>query len=190
MLDAFVQHEATMAPWAVVIVVAWVAAVCDLLSRRIPNWLTYPTLIGGVGWAFATRGFVGVGDAVLGGLLAALPYVLLFLFAGGGAGDAKMMAAIGSWLGVLMAAGALLAVAIVGGLLAVTFAVLARRWRQAAHNLGGITRTFALAVQARQSMSQTRQMMPRTSGFQTMPYGVAIYAGVCVAALGAYLWHG
>ena len=39
-----------------------------------------------------------------GALLLGIPFVILFLIAGGGAGDAKMMAAIGAWVGAALAA--------------------------------------------------------------------------------------
>jgi prepilin peptidase CpaA len=82
--------EAGRLQWGVVVCVSLLAAIWDLKSRRIPNSLTLPLIVGGLlggGWR---AGLPGLGDAALGCIVAAGPYVLLFLVAGGGAGDAKM----------------------------------------------------------------------------------------------------
>lgn len=88
-------------PWAVVVAASLVAAMTDIASRRIPNILTGPLLLGGVVWAAWTAGPSGLADSISACVLLALPYVLLFLFAGGGAGDAKLMGAVGAWLGMV-----------------------------------------------------------------------------------------
>ena len=66
-------------------------------------------------------------DALAACVMLALPYVVLFVFAGGGAGDAKLMGAIGTWLGLVNGVVALAAVAASGILLAVAFALARRR---------------------------------------------------------------
>ncbi len=76
-----------------------VAAAVDARLRRIPNLLTVPTAIGGLlyhtlapeGWGLAASA-AGLG---VGFLLLLLP----FLLGGGGAGDVKLLAALGAWLG-------------------------------------------------------------------------------------------
>jgi prepilin peptidase CpaA len=75
------------------------AAVLDLKTRKIPNWLTF-TLIGlGLIASFLPVGLIGPGEALVGmfaGL--ALPFVL-FAIGALGAGDVKLMAGIGACLG-------------------------------------------------------------------------------------------
>ena len=75
------------------------AAVLDVRLHRIPNYLTVPAaLLGfayhtlapeGWGW-FASLAGLGVGLALL---------VVPWLLGGGGAGDVKLLAALGAWLG-------------------------------------------------------------------------------------------
>jgi prepilin peptidase CpaA len=74
------------------------AMASDLVSRRIPNWLTYPSIVLGVFAGYLTRGPEGIWDA-LGGILVAIPFALLFFLRLFGGGDVKFMAAIGAWLG-------------------------------------------------------------------------------------------
>lgn len=86
-------------PSTVVIVFVVVAAVLDLWRFRIPNAVTLPVLAAGLGY-HAVLGPPGGFVASLGGL--AVGFGILFaLFACGmmGAGDVKLMAALGTWIG-------------------------------------------------------------------------------------------
>jgi len=117
--------EMPVATWLVVIGITAVAAVTDWRSRRIPNALTFPSLLAALIYAAAAGGWGQLGGALGGMLLCAMPFVLLFLFAGGGAGDAKLMAGVGAWLGLFHGGFALAAVALVGGLAAVVWSLAA-----------------------------------------------------------------
>jgi prepilin peptidase CpaA len=80
--------------------------------RRIPNLLTAPFFVGGLCFAACLGGFAGLEESIGGCVLTAAPYLILFLWAGGGAGDAKMMGAIGAWVGLAGGAIVLLCVAL------------------------------------------------------------------------------
>ncbi len=162
-----------LASWSVVI-----AAATDLWRRRIPNWLTLPLLAAALGVAGATRGGAGLAESFAACLMLACPYVLLFVFAGGGAGDAKLMGAIGAWLGLAHGAAALVAVAVCGVVLAAAFAVARRQWRRVWVNVGQASGWAVLWLMGHRDGAQglAETAMPK------MPYGVAIFAGVCVAA--------
>jgi prepilin peptidase CpaA len=176
--------------WSVVIGATLAAAVTDLCSRRIPNLLVFPVLISGIAWKSWTGGYVGALDSLAACVALALPYVLLFVFAGGGAGDAKMMGAVGAWLGLLQGAVVLAAVAASGIVLALAYAAAQRQLRPVLANISGVLVTFAAAVRTRRGFADAVREVPSADQMTTIPYGVAIFVGVCLAAGGLLAWHG
>jgi prepilin peptidase CpaA len=75
------------------------ASIKDCLSYRIPNWITLPALLTGIAYFSLARGYDGflfsLSGALTGFALLFIPYVI----GGSGAGDVKLMAAVGSFLG-------------------------------------------------------------------------------------------
>jgi prepilin peptidase CpaA len=175
--------------WGTVLGASLAAAIIDARSRRIPNWLTGPLLLGGLVHAALVGGLAGVLDATAACLVLALPYVLLFALAGGGAGDAKLMGAIGAWLGMVYGTATLVAVCLSGVVMGLIYAA-------SAHRLGAVGATMSTLVRAAiyplfriGSLRDVPHLMPEEKESQTMPYGLAILAGVVIAATGAWLWR-
>jgi prepilin peptidase CpaA len=75
------------------------AAVLDLRSRRVPNWLVLSGLLLGIGTNAALSGIPGLWIALKGLGLAFLIYFPLYLLRGIGAGDVKLAAAVGAIAG-------------------------------------------------------------------------------------------
>jgi len=185
--------------WGVVIVASLGAAVLDIRARRIPNALTLPLLGGGLAYALGTAGVAGLGDALGACLVLALPYVVLFVFAGGGAGDAKMMGAIGAWLGLEAGVVVLVAVAATGGIFGL-LRILAHRERRSV--LGGLYATLYVLLTGlcsgragwtllKTQLSEEEKIEPTNGRTRlTIPYGPAIFIGVCIGALVVHLWNG
>jgi prepilin peptidase CpaA len=164
-----------------------VAAIQDLRTRKIRNWLTLTLAWGGIVHSFiAPQGAITPGQAGL-GLLAgfALPFVLFAMGALGG-GDVKLFAGIGAWLGAVGVVKVFAAAAVVGLVIVLAQSLAQRRvgtlfrnstvlvlslWH--ASNDGGI----AQAAEAGKSC-------PRSVD-RPLPYAVPILAGVLlVLALG------
>ena len=175
--------------WAAVLVAALVGAVIDLRTRRVPNLLVVLTLVGGLVWAVSRKGWPGAVDGLAAAVLLAAPFVVLFVFGGGGAGDAKLMGALGFWLGVYNGTAALVGVALAGVVLAVGVAAYQKRLGSVQGTFWTTTNCLCTGVLLRRGRGEIAAALPRPSKTSTMPYGPAIFLGVSIAALGVHLWR-
>ena len=107
--------------WPTLIVLA-VATFTDLRYRRIPNWLVLPFLLVGIAVSGWLHGWHGIGQSIAGMGVGVLIYGILYWMAGMGAGDVKLCAAIGAWIGPGQLFIALVITAIVGGIMALCWA--------------------------------------------------------------------
>ena len=115
------------------------AAVFDVLYRRIPNWLT----VGGVVLGIAMNAVIGPPLAGIGFALAGLGvafgiYVLLYALRAMGAGDVKLMAAVGALVGWERWFGIFFITALIGGTMALILVVARGRLKRTLFNLGFI----------------------------------------------------
>ena len=141
----------------------------DIRSRTIPNVLTGPALLLGVGAHLLLGGRAGVVYSLVGALLAGAVLFPGWLAKWMGAGDVKLMAAVGAWLAYPQAFYAVLGAMIAGGLLSVL--VAARR--------GILVRTIraaALLVPGLAARVDRSGPPPETTGVY-VPFALAILAG-------------
>jgi prepilin peptidase CpaA len=110
--------------WPTVVVVA-VATFTDLRSRRIPNWLVLPFLPLGVAVSGWLGGWHGVVQSLEGLGLGILVFGVLFWMGGMGAGDVKLCAAIGAWIGPGQLMIALVLTGLAGGVMVLGWAIYA-----------------------------------------------------------------
>jgi prepilin peptidase CpaA len=109
--------------WWPTVVVLGVATFTDLRSRRIPNWLVLPFLLIGIVLSVWTQGWHGLGQSLGGAFLGLVVYGVLFWMGGMGAGDVKLCAAIGAWVGPQQLILALVITGMVGGLMVFCWAI-------------------------------------------------------------------
>lgn len=149
-----------------------IACVSDVRARRIPNPLVATVLVGGLLASVALDpvlpGLLRSAAGVAVGLLIWLPGWLLRMM---GAGDVKLFAAAGAWVGPAGAVNAAIAAAVLGGLLALVWLVL-RRGGGAAH------RTLWTAAVAPRTLIDARSESKSTR--ELVPYSLAIAGGVAV----------
>ncbi len=129
------------------------AALFDLRSSRIPDWLTISALLGALAARTAGYGVLatgGLGEGLAGALLAAAVAVPMAIWGRMGWGDVKLLAAVGAFFSWPAIATALLLISLCGAAQAVVTLAVARA--RAASRPAGI------------------------------PYGVAIAAGSALAA--------
>jgi prepilin peptidase CpaA len=114
---------------------AGVAAVHDLLTKKIPNWITGPGIVLGVLMHLALGGFAQAGWSMLAGLVAGLLFLLVYLAGGMGAGDVKLITAIGCLVGIGSIKDVLVASVFLGSILALALAAKHGRVRETMRNV-------------------------------------------------------
>lgn len=156
--------------WATFACGVGAAALWDIRSRRVPNRVSL--VIAATGLALGLS--QGAAAASLLGVAVGLG-LLLVPFARGwlGAGDVKLLAALGAWLGPQRTVYCALAAAVFGGLLALVFLVrLGPEYRRA------VATNLRLALYAR----AVPTVEERPAG-HCPPYAVAIGAGALAVAM-------
>lgn len=179
--------------WGAVLGASLAAAVLDIRHGRIPNMLTLSLWLMGLAKATCVGGSAGLGGALELSVLLALPYVALYFLAGGGAGDAKLMGAIGAWLSFEEGVTVFCCVAVTGMVLAL-LRIAAHHERKNA--LSGLLASLYLLAIAWSTgprgwkllASSAQDPSSPQAGQVTLPYGIAIFIGVCLAAVGAGTW--
>jgi prepilin peptidase CpaA len=149
------------------------ATIVDIRTRRIPNELTAAMAGIGVGLSAAGVSGISVWASMLGfaiGLALMMPGHLL---GATGAGDVKLMAAVGSIVGPALVVTAFLFTAVAGGVLAV---VVAARRRRLSATLAGTGRLVA-------GSAETRAQLRSAPAASRFAYGPAIAVGSILAAL-------
>lgn len=100
------------------------AALIDIRSRRIPNWLVLPFLVAGVVFGVSQGGMPGLEKSLGGIALAAGSMGVLCWLRAMGMGDLKLCAAVGAWIGFSQLGLALIVTAIAGGVMAIVAGAL------------------------------------------------------------------
>jgi prepilin peptidase CpaA len=153
-------------------VCASLGAGCDLLTRRIPNWLTGAGILTGLLLHLGLGGWRSLAGAALGGLVSGVIFLLFYLAGGMGAGDVKLIAAVCCLAGLGSVAGILLGTALLGGLFAVVLALLRHRLRDTFVNLGRLLLHHGSA-----GLQPHPDLNLSNPGTLRLPYGLAIAAG-------------
>ena len=183
------EHPQPTLQWGAVLVASLIAALTDLRSRRIPNLLTGTLLLSGLAGSAIVSGLPGLADSLAATVLLAAPFVLLYAFAHGGAGDAKLMGAIGSWLGIVNGVAVLFAVSLCGVVLGVLFALSKGKLAPVLGNLTGTAKGLLRPVFGIGTYREAAGLIPAAGEGLQMPYGIAILLGTTFAAGGTWLWN-
>ena len=159
--------------WLISVVLV-VAACIDGRQLRVPNWLTFPFAAVGLAYSCFAGGWQGLLLSLAGlavGLITLLP---LHSIGGMGAGDVKLMAGLGAWIGPVHTLGAFVATALVGGLIAALMMLasgdLIRHWvmfQIISHEILTIRNPGELAARAAE----------RKKTMTLLPYGIPIAIG-------------
>ncbi len=166
-----------------VLLASWI----DLRYHKVPNWLNLFIILSGFTAQAVFHGWMGLWQGLLGMLLGFGLLIIPWLMHAMGAGDVKLMAGIGVWLGPKLTLQAFCVGAILAGAIAVVMIVLGRRLWQAYFNMSLIMtklRSFKTAFSEFGSVKVLR------STSQLLPYGVPLSIGALVVMFsqGANWW--
>lgn len=156
----------------------------DYSQRRVPNWLNASLLAFGLIAQGAYFGAAGVGNGLMGALVGFGLLIVPWLMHGMGAGDVKLMSAIGAWFGPAMTFYSFAVGAVIGGMAAVVMIVSSRRLKHACTNLGVI---LAKCTNRKTLFSDFGSAKSFGTTSQLLPYGVPLTAGSLIV-LAVTMW--
>ena len=168
----------------VLLLLVAIAAVYDIRFRRIPNWLVLTGLLLGLGLNTFLLQWSGVRASLLGISLAFLIYFPLYLLRGMGAGDVKLMAAIGAIVGPANWFGIFIVSALLGGIAAVILLMARGRLANSLWNIGFLFQRL-LSFKAPYAREELDISSPKSV---KLPHGVAIAAGSVLFLAAAWMW--
>lgn len=159
--------------WFVTVVLV-VAAVIDGMILKVPNWLTFPFII--CGWLHWTMesGMGGLGWSLAGTFVGMMLLLVLRNVGGMGAGDVKLLAGVGAWLGTVITLYAFAATAVVGGIMAAYMIWKSGNWQ---HHFAMANRIMAEWKDVRQPKKLAEIARERKPNMYLLPYGIPMAIG-------------
>ena len=171
------------------------AAVYDVRYRRIPNWLNVTGVVLGLllnsflyqGTSPSVFGFAGLFFALKGLGLAFLIYLFLYAIRAMGAGDVKLMAAVGAIVGWENWFGIFLITAVIGGIMSVILVVSRGRLKKTLFNVGFI---LSEMKSGRPAYLKNEELDVKSNKALGLPHGAVIAVGcIFFLALSAHYTH-
>jgi prepilin peptidase CpaA len=158
-----------------VVSISLVACVTDVRSRRIPNVLTFGAALVAVIYQSTMGGSVGAQSALFGWLVGTALFLPFVLLGGMGAGDVKLLAALGAWLGPNEVVYVALYTSIAGGVIALMVALMRGYLKTAVRNVWDLVSQWCLTgVRPVPSVTLEQGKGPR------LAYALPIFAGTVV----------
>jgi prepilin peptidase CpaA len=159
-----------------VLILGVLASWCDVRTRHIPNVLTLGGAVVALTYGFVSLGPAGFSYGVLGWLTGFALFLPFFLLGGMGAGDVKLLACLGAWLGPRSALWMALYASMAGGVMAVCVALAAGYLRQAWANL-----SILLLSWQTEGIKPLPQLTLGEARGPRLPYALPITAGAVAA---------
>jgi len=160
------------------LLVAVMAAVTDLKARIVPNVLIIVGLALGFGLQIHASGTPGLIRALEGAAIGLLVFLPFYLAGGMGAGDVKLMAALGACLGPMEILRVALVASLVGALMALALASRRGALGRVLRSTGGL-----IAAWFTRWPRRIPELTLEAPGNLSIPYAVAIAAGAAMVCI-------
>lgn len=174
-----IEHWPTKVVCLLLIWAAWI----DGKQLRVPNWLTFPMVLSGLiynSWANGWEGLSFGGYGMVVGLLTLMP---LYAVGGMGAGDVKLMAGMGAWLGPQVTWDAFCVSVVVGALMAV---VMVWKTGKFNHHYGNFLMIWNEWTTIRNPRKLSEIAAERKPRMHLLPYGIPI----CIGSIAYFIYAG
>jgi prepilin peptidase CpaA len=163
-------------PDVCVFAITLVATITDLRWRRIPNALTFSGALLGLIYSVLVHGGPGAIGSVEGWALGLALWLPFYALGGMGAGDVKLLACVGAWIGPAGVIGVAIYASLAGGALALLVALRHRYLRRAIDNIWVLLVTWrALGIRPIDSVTLESSQGPR------LAYAIPTLAGTVLA---------
>lgn len=164
-------------------VVLVVAAVIDGYRLKVPNWITFPLVIGG--WIYSTGyfGWEGLAWSLFGTVVGLALLLPAYAVGGMGAGDVKLLAGVGAWVWGTNTLYAFCVSAIVGGAIALVMVFWRHDWYHHTYQFWNIITEI---LEVRDPNVLSAMAAKRKSAMLLLPYGIPIAIG----SIAYFAWAG
>jgi prepilin peptidase CpaA len=166
------SHSTVLTLYSAGLLWAIAGAICDITSSRVPNFLTVPAMSCALMLHMVFGGWVELRSSLLGGLIGGAIFFIFYLAGGMGAGDVKLIAALGCFTGLPNIGHLLVSTALVGGVIAVAVTIYRHSFRQTISNLGSLIlhhRAFGLTPHPAINVGNAQNFR--------LPYALPIFVG-------------
>jgi prepilin peptidase CpaA len=161
---------------AAVVLLGVLASGWDIRTRRIPNVLTLGFPVAALVVHVVLDGAPGAGNTAAGWAAGLALFLPMFILGGMGAGDVKLLAAVGAWLGPWNVLETALAAGVIGGVLALGLALTRSYASQAFTNIWSLLLFWRVAgIRAHPTLTLAQHDGPR------LAYAIPISMGAMVA---------
>ena len=157
---------------------ALTGAAFDLKSRRIPNFITGPALLTGLILHGMIDGWHGLLVSLAAGLICGVIFLVFYLAGGMGAGDVKLITAVGCLAGFSNIAYLLILTSLAGGAMAIGLAFLRGQLKQTIFNVAALA-----SHHQQQGLTPHPELNVLNASTLRLPYGIAIAAGSSITLL-------
>jgi prepilin peptidase CpaA len=149
----------------------------------VPNWLTFPMIASGWIFNLAFFGWEGIAVSLVGTVVGLGLLLPLYAIGGMGAGDVKLLAGVGAWVGGTVTFYAFCLSAVVGGVIAVGMVLYRRAWSKHKNQFLMILNEIASVGSPTELATIAAE---RKSSMLLLPYGIPIAIGTILY----FFWAG